>query len=150
MRISALIPFLAWVAFSAVAYPQLGFHRRADEDPGIGVELEWEQGQIKNPNPKAVEAKDDDEILKKVKGKALIVEGRTTFTDRWKLTAEHDRLWNHVGISSLMYEWIVLGEVVKLSPGENDLILPGIGREILSSMVCEQSAAKQAQTLPQS
>lgn len=106
---------------------------RANDAPGIGVELEWRAGIIINNDPRASAAKSNKAAIEKIKGSTIKVKGQSTFTNEWKLTAEHSPDIDFSGLKTLLYEWIVLGEVVKLKQDEE--VLPKIAKEITDGLV---------------
>lgn len=106
---------------------------RAGSSPGIGVELEWRNGILKNPDPRAKEARYDSDAISKIKGSKINVKDVTTFTNEWKLTAEHSPDIDNNGLEHLVFEWIVLGEVVKLDKSKN--VLGDIAEEIRTNLV---------------
>jgi hypothetical protein len=141
MRLSTSLLSLFLSTQSLLALPTSAFpalrakplHIRGSDDAGIGVELEWRAGVIVNPDQRAIDAKNDPAVLAKAKGSTIIVDGKKTFTDEWKLTAEHSPDIDINGLKNMVYEWIVLGEVVKLDAGSNKL--PSIAEDIQSSLV---------------
>ena len=135
--LTSLLPYLlstqTLLTLPIAALPASHILPRAGSDPGIGVELEWRNGIIKNPDQRAFDAKNNNEALAKLKGSTIMVEGKKTSTDEWKLTAEHGGDVDSNGLRNLVYEWIVLGEVVKLDKGSNKL--PTIAEEIKNALV---------------
>ncbi|KAF2202720.1 hypothetical protein GQ43DRAFT_301467 [Delitschia confertaspora ATCC 74209] len=128
-----LLSTLSLLFLSVAASPASVITRRGSDDPGIGVELEWRGGVLLNPDQRANDAKKNNDVLAKVKGSKLIVKGKKTFTDQWKLTAEHSPTIDNDGLKNILYEWIILGEVVKLNKDKNQL--PSIAEDIQQSLL---------------
>lgn len=87
-------------------------------------------------------------MIAAVKGAVLIPHGERksgTCYAAWALTAEHGGNEPESGISDLTFEWIVDGKWLKLKPGKDDLVLPGVwdslSYHLVSSCYCHQKTS---------
>lgn len=140
MRSSSLLVSLCFFLFASAA-PPASLARRADNSPGLGIELELRALSYKNPReettpPPGGQCSPDQ--VKLIKGKEIkVLNSKPPKWSKgdWSLTAEHQGTEDCTGISCLVSEFIVDGTKVKV--GEKRV--GHIADEITNFLVSEHS-----------
>lgn len=140
MKISGLLVPLS-IFFLASAAPPTPLSRRADNSPGLGVELELTRLQYVNPNeelkppPNGKCSPDEVSLIKGAPIKVLHANSPGSSENDWLLTAEHCSRVDTTGISCVVSEFIVDGTKVKVGANRAKVI----GDEILKFLVSERT-----------
>ncbi len=139
MKISGLLVPLS-IFFLAFAAPPASLGRRADNSPGLGVELELRNLKYVNPNeelkppPEGKCSPDEVSLVKGVPIKVLHTNPPGSSKNDWLLTAKHCGREDSTGISCVVSEFIVDGTKVKVGANRAKII----GDEILNFLVSER------------